>query len=73
MQCDAEACTGVHDDRRWADLCPRTRESKRANERKAYSRLTGYELNMERLRLRRLKGLQRMKERGLRGTVSGEG
>ena len=30
MKCGDERCTGSHDDRKWATLCPRTREAKLA-------------------------------------------
>ena len=29
MKCGDDRCTGSHDDRKWATLCPRTREAKR--------------------------------------------
>lgn len=73
MICEHPECTGSHDDRRFATLCPRSRENKRAAGRRQYERWTGYQRNRKLLRTRRIRALQRMNERGLRGPVQGEG
>ena len=63
MICDHPECTGNHNDRRFATLCPRTREAKAATERRRYGRMSGVEYNGNLLRIRRYHALKRMAER----------
>ena len=73
MICSYPRCTGNHNDRQWATLCPHTKESKKATERRRYGEMTWLEHHANQLRSRRLKAVQRMEERSVRGPVSGEG
>jgi len=72
MRCADPRCTGDHNDRHWDNLCPRTKESKCATERRRYERMSWFERHAEQLRTRRLIAVQRM-ERRMRGAVQKQG
>jgi len=65
MRCDDTGCTGHHDRNDWATLCPRLREAGYARDRKRYADQTWFEHHAKQLRTRRLRAIQRMKERGV--------
>ena len=64
MRCAHPECTNDHNDRHWATLCPRTKESKKATERRRYGEMTWFEHHRQQLRTRRIQALRRMAERG---------
>jgi hypothetical protein len=65
MRCPDERCTGNHDRNKWENICPRTREAGLARERRRYDKQTWLEHHAKQLKTRRLKAVQRMKERGV--------
>lgn len=45
MRCDHPDCTGSHDDRKYATLCPRTKENKRKQGARSYRNTRENHLN----------------------------
>ena len=66
MICEHPECTGNHNDRKRATLCPRAHEAKLAHARQRYEAQTGFKRAQERMRLRRYFALKRVAERNTR-------
>jgi hypothetical protein len=64
MKCPDPECTGHHDRNHWDTLCPRSKEAGLARDRKRYDAQSWLEHHAKQLKGRRLRAVQRMKERG---------
>jgi len=67
MRCSHPQCTGNHDRNKWENICPKTREAGLARYRRWYATQTWREHHLKQLKTRRIRAVQRMKERGERG------